>query len=728
MTSSIDEARSVDVAPVVLVVEDNPVERALITRILNVADLSVIAVECGQAALDHALSDDPDLILLDALLPDIVGFDVCRELRKHPRLRFIPIIMLTGLDDVASIDRAYDAGATDFITKPINHALLVHRVRYLLRTSLMFEELRLGKKSLASAQRIAKLGHWEFNIDRPRVRFSEEFCQLYRIDAQQCGNSFQCLLDVCHAEDRAQVEQSIFGAIRNSGGDRVEHRVCYSDGSERVMEMHLAVIPDEDDTRHLLGISMDITARKETEREVLRLAYFDRLTGLPNRSLLELILDQEIPRAHLAGQAVAAICIDLDLFSRVNNAMGHSAGDAVLRQIAHRLGRLINAPAPQFLLERLSLSMDLNGSWRNGLAARLGGDTFALLLSGDHLRQAALDLAQSVRQLFHQAFLYRGQEMFVTASIGFSCSDSATVAAEMLLQQADMALREAKAEARSDIREYHRGLVAQVSTQMSIQSDLRKALRSGEFMVFYQPKIALRNNVVTGFEALIRWRHPVRGNISPIEFIHVAEETGQIVDIGRWVLQTACYQFRLWLERKLVSGRIAVNISARQFREDNLAAMVLTALAQAGLPPRHLELEITEGVLMSDPHAADVIAELRSHGISIALDDFGTGYSSLSYLTRFPIDTLKIDRCFVSEINYESEQAAIVTAVTSLSHRLNLKVVAEGVETDSELQVITDLSCDEVQGNLFCQPLAAADIERWLEQYSGEKSSSRSAS
>jgi EAL domain-containing protein (putative c-di-GMP-specific phosphodiesterase class I) len=206
----------------------------------------------------------------------------------------------------------------------------------------------------------------------------------------------------------------------------------------------------------------------------------------------------------------------------------------------------------------------------------------------------------------------------------------------------------------------------------------------------------------------------VRGQISPAQFITVAEETGQIVEIGRWVLQAACYQFRQWVERKLVSGRIAVNISARQFREPNLTAMVLNTLSQAGLAPEFLELEITEGILMSDPRATDVVAELRRAGISIALDDFGTGFSSLAYLTRFPIDTLKIDRCFVQNITHESEQAAIVTAVTSLSHRLNLKVVAEGVETENEFQVISDLSCDEIQGYLVCKPRSAEEIEQWL--------------
>ena len=717
-------------APLILVVEDNPVERALVMRILGVAQFSVLAADCGSAALEQVRQSKPDLILLDALMPDIDGFEVCRQLRKLPQARFIPIVMLTGLDDVASINRAYEAGATDFFTKPINHALLVHRVRYLLRASSAFEELSLSRKSLASAQRIAKLGHWEFNFDKNRVTISDELYQLYRLDPRRSDSSFETLLSVCHAADRALVERAIADVIRNHGNNRVEHRIQYADGSERVMEMHLAVVPEEDGSRRLLGISMDITARKETEREVLRLAYFDRLSGLPNRALLELVLDQEIPRAHRAGFGVALICIDLDLFSRVNNAMGHSAGDAVLRQVAQRLRRIVSSPTAQDLLERLSLTMEVSGDWREGLVGRLGADAFGVLLTGEqsHISAKAHALALSVRQLFQQTFIYRGQEIVVSASIGISCSESADTAAELLLQQADMALREAKAQARSDIREYHRGLVTRVASEMSIQSDLRKALHRGEFEVFYQPKVALPSGAVTGFEALIRWHHPARGRISPVEFINVAEEVGQIVEIGRWVLQAACYQFRQWLDQKLVAGRIAVNISARQFREVDVVATVLGALEQSGLPSQNLELEITEGVLMSEPRASDIIAQLRERGVSIALDDFGTGYSSLSYLTRFAIDTLKIDRCFVHDIAHESEQAAIVTAVTSLSHRLNLKVVAEGVETENELQVISDLSCDEVQGFLVCKPLAAAAMENWLRGYIGDKQRKLSAS
>jgi PAS domain S-box-containing protein len=711
----------------ILVVEDSPVERTLVSRILENAGFIVVAVEVGGVVVETAERERPDLILLDALLPDIDGFDVCEQLRGNRATHFIPVVMLTGLHDMASIDRAYNAGATDFLTKPINHALLLHRLRYLLRARDAMQELRLSRESLATAQRVARMGHWELHVDKNRLTLSEELRQLYQLPDTSIGD-LRLLIAACHPDDRFVLQRAIRNALEGSD-QRIEHRVVYADGSERTMEMHLAlssaVDGDSSGNRHLIGISLDVTARKETEREMLRLAYFDRLAGLPNRPLLELVLDQEIPRAHLAGGQVGLVMIDLDLFSLVNNALGHSAGDAVLRQIATRLSRLATALPSQTLLERLSLTMDLSADWQGGLLARLGGDLFVIFL-GAHMQPAteATRMADAVMRAFEQPFLYRGQEVFLTASVGLALSDSASCPAETLLQQADLALRDAKHEGRSLIREYHRGLVTRVATQMSLQIDLRRALQRGEFDVFYQPKVTTDlmhgNNgschKVSGFEALIRWHHPSRGAVSPVEFIGVAEETGQIVEIGRWVLQAACFQFKQWLSRGVAEGRIAVNLSARQLRAPQLVSMVMSVLEQTGLSPRHLELEITEGVLMNEPRASEIIAELRRHGISIALDDFGTGFSSLSYLTRFSIDTLKIDRCFVHGITHKSDQAAIVQAVTNLSHQLRLKVIAEGVETEAEWSLVKELDCDEVQGFLVCRPLPAAAIEQWLEQ------------
>lgn len=707
-------------------VEDNPVERQLVGKILRNSNFEVIAVDCGGVVLETVIDYQPDLILLDALLPDIDGFDVCEHLRAHPKGVYIPIIMLTGLDDVSSINRAYEAGATDFFTKPINHSLLVHRIRYLLRARQILDQLRMSKKSLAGAHQVARLGHWELDVERNRFRLSEELLRLYHIDgaidpADQADPSL--LLNRCHDADRDHLVETVSKAINELQEVKVEHRITLDNGTERYLETHTTVTRDAGDgSTHVLGISVDITERKNSEREILSLAYSDRLTGLPNRSLLELYIDQAIPRAHIQGKSVAVQAIDLDLFNRVNNSMGHSAGDAVLEQLSTRLSRLLNCAETAVYLDRLSVSSELRlGDLGQGMIARLGADTFVIvLLAVDRSGDEVLRFAERVRASFKQPFSYRGQELFVTASIGIAYSELGSNLAEGLLQQADLALHEAKTQGRDEIKEYSGDLVSKVSAHLAIQTDLRRALQKGEFQLYYQPKICVRDGTVNGFEALIRWVHPVKGLIPPDQFITIAEETGQIVEIGEWVLETACQQNQQWLIEGLIDTRVAVNVSARQFKEGNLLEVVEAVLGRTGMSEHNLELEMTEGVLMSDPNTSDIIAELRRRGISIALDDFGTGYSSLSYITRFPIDTIKIDRCFVQDITLNSDKAAIVSAVSSLSHGLGFNVVAEGVETDTELDVVTELQCDEVQGYYYCRPMAAADIADWLRTRNSE--------
>ncbi len=695
----------------VLVVEDNPVERTLVERMLAQGGFAVESVDSGGAALAAAAELRPDLILLDALLPDIDGFEVCTTLRGDRRTRFTPVVMLTGLDDIASIERAYRVGATDFLSKPIKHTLLVQRLRYLLRASANADELRRSRESLAAAQQVARLGHWEYEIRQQRARFSDELIALYGLDPL-AGPGFQPLLAACHPEDRPLLSRQLHAAIDSGERARIEHRLLAGDGSERIMEMHLAPVDDERGAR-LLGLAMEVTERKRSEREILRLAYFDRLTGLPNRSLLEHVLDQQIPLNHRNRRQTALLLIDIDHFSRVNNALGHGAGDVVLRQIATRLSRRLTPPSAARLLERLSLAAEQVCDVGQALVARPGGDNFMLLLAVDDAAAARCE-AEAIRELLNQPYLYRDQEIFISACIGVALADSAGLAADALMQRADMALREAKRGGRDEICEYQERLVAQVAAQLALQNDLRRALARGEFQLHFQPKVAIRGGIVSGFEALLRWNHPERC-IGPAQFIAAAEESGQIVELGRWALVSACRQFRQWLDAGLVHGHIAVNVSARQFRQPRLSALVLEALAESGLAPHHLELEITEGVLMSEPRAESIIAGLREAGVSIALDDFGTGFSSLSYLTRFPIDTLKIDRCFISGITHLSQKAAIVSAVTSLSHQLDLNVVAEGVETEQELQVVGELQCDEVQGFLMSRPLPSEAVAGWLD-------------
>ena len=345
--------------PIILVVEDNPVERQLVSKILRNADFDVVAVDCGGVVLESVETYQPDLVLLDALLPDTDGFDVCRELRSHPRGYYLPVLMLTGLDDVDSINRAYEVGSTDFFTKPINHSMLIHRIRYHLRSRAMMDQLRVSTQSLENAQLIARLGYWEYDFDRERFSISNEMFSLYELGAS-CSPDDKALLDKhCHPDDREWVEAAVARAIKQRKEARIEHRFVTPKGQVHYIELHLKLMRDErHNESHMLGLGIDITARKEYEKEILRLAYFDRLTSLPNRSLLEPMLDQAIPRAHVNGKCVAVMTLDLDLFSRINNSMGHGAGDEVLLQLTERLKMMFKVASPEVVLENLSTTKE----------------------------------------------------------------------------------------------------------------------------------------------------------------------------------------------------------------------------------------------------------------------------------------------------------------------------------------------------------------------------------
>ena len=700
--------------PLILLVEDNPVERQLVTRVLRNAGFGVIAVDCGRVVAEAFINNSPDLVLLDGLLPDIDGFDVCRQLRGIHEARYVPIVMLTGLDDEASIDKAYSAGATDFYVKPIVHSILIQRIRYLLRASAAFDDLRLNRESLASAQRVAGLGHWRMSIKTLQLNASQELCSLLGVDNPDCLKRWQDLLGCCFPEDKQRLNDALDMVIADQVEAKIEARLRLVDGSERILEMSLSPDNSDDDDHDLLiGIGMDITDRKRAEREILRLAFFDHLTQLPNRSFLRNVLDLRIPALHMSGSSVVMLYIDLDLFSRINNAMGHQVGDHVLKQVADRLVRRLRPRQSETMLDDALVSFDLISDKDQSIVARLDADTFVVALLNPQ-GISAIELANELMMLLAVPFNFRGQQLFVTSSIGVVFSDSGSMLTDTLLQQADLAVHEAKTRGRNQVAEYRRDLVAAVSSRLSIQNDLRNALSRGEFSLHYQPKVDCKTGLVVGSEALIRWFHPVRKMISPLDFIPVAEETGLIVELGLWVLQTACAQHQAWLSQGLIKGRVAVNVSARQLREDGFVDSVWEVLRTTGLPPEALEIEITESVLITDSLASLRIRQLREQGISIALDDFGTGYSALSYLARYPVDVLKIDRSFVTGLPGAADNAAIVEAIAQLSHRLHLHVVAEGVENDAEYQAIVRFRCDVIQGYCISQPLPPEEFTLWL--------------
>ncbi len=445
--------------------------------------------------------------------------------------------------------------------------------------------------------------------------------------------------------------------------------------------------------RGAIGASLDITERKRAEETVRSLAYHDTLTGLPNRLLFQDRLTLAVAQAHRHHKGLAVLFLDVDRFKVINDSLGHSVGDRLIREVAGRLRSCVR---------------------EGDTVARLGGDEFTLLLPDAGHAVDAAKIAKKVLEVIRTAFEIDRRELFVTCSIGISLYPDDGRDAETLVKNADAAMYRAKEQGRDLYQLYTPALNATALERLALESSLRKALAHDELLLHYQPILDVATDRIHGLEALLRWRHPELGLVSPAEFIPLAEVTGLILNIGPWVLRTACAQARAWQLRQ-PGLRIAVNLSARQFQESGLVGHVTEALAETGLEPRCLQLEITESSAMQNAQAAiQTLRELKALGVGLSIDDFGTGYSSLSYLKRFPIDTLKIDQSFIRDIETDPDDAAIASAIIALAHTLKLEVVAEGVETPGQLEFLARHGCDLTQGYLFSRPVPTAECAERL--------------
>ncbi len=451
----------------------------------------------------------------------------------------------------------------------------------------------------------------------------------------------------------------------------------------------------------VIGIGM-IACLLEDEREaaelagveIEHLAYHDALTGLPNRPLFIDRLIVALAQADRSGQNLAVLFLDLDRFKDINDSLGHSVGDALLKAVADRVRRCVR---------------------EGDTVARLGGDEFTLLIPKVEGVEDAAKVAQKVIETLKIPFMIADRELFVTTSIGMSLYPADGLDPETLLRNADTAMYRAKEQGRDNYQLYAPAMNARALERLALENMLRRALLQNELVLHYQPLIDLRARSVAGVEALIRWQHPELGLLSPAHFISVAEVSGLIIPIGQWVLRTACKQIRTWQKRTGHNVSISVNLSARQFQQPDLVEEIRAALDETGIKPSSLELEITESNAMQNAeNTIRLLKELKALGVRIAMDDFGTGYSSLNYLKRFPIDTLKLDKMFVQDIATDKSDAAIVSAVILMAHSLELKVVAEGVETEEQLAFLEAQHCDRIQGYLFSAPLTPDELEAYL--------------
>jgi diguanylate cyclase (GGDEF)-like protein/PAS domain S-box-containing protein len=495
--------------------------------------------------------------------------------------------------------------------------------------------------------------------------------------------------------------EGIRAALRENKPGRALLRNHRKDGSLFWNDLHLAPVQgDGGAVTHFIGVFNDVTDTMRYQDELEHQANHDTLTGLPNRNLLKDRLAQAIVYAQRYQRTLTVAFIDLDNFKLINDSLGHQAGDQLLRIVATRLQSCIRV---------------------SDTVARLGGDEFVLLLRDHPLEPGVESLSvgatlQRILAEIAQPYRIGPHEFFLSCSIGYTQLPEDGNTADLLLKNADMAMYRAKELGRNNIQPFVAELSERVTHRLAMEGDLRRALDQGEFFLCYQPQIDLATRRLVGMETLIRWNHPQRGLISPVHFIPLAEETGLIVPIGAWVLRTACAQAKAWQDAGLPPVRVSVNLSARQFIQRDLIASVRQVLDETGLSAEHLELELTESLIMHNAELfISTLRELRDIGIELAVDDFGTGYSSLSYLQRFPINRLKIDQSFVRDIAGNADSGAISTAIIMLGHSLGLKVIAEGVETIEQLDFLHSSHCNEIQGYYFSKPLPADEMRRFLE-------------
>ena len=475
-----------------------------------------------------------------------------------------------------------------------------------------------------------------------------------------------------------------FGACAPFEKDFLKH-----DGSAVPVLFGAALLDDE-----IACFVVDLSQNKQTKEKLNHLAYHDALTDLPNQVLFKDRLKQAIALSHRNDQMQAVLLLNLDRFKTINDSLGYTSGDRLLQSVAQRLMSCVR---------------------ESDTVARFGGDEFALLLTQIPRAQDAANVARAIKQSLDQAFIFDDQEIFVSTSIGISVYPQDGRDTAGLLKTAGVALDRAKVQGGNNYQFYTAGGTTRALKQLVLESNLRPGLERSEFFIHYQPQVAIHDFNLVGMEALIRWQHPSMGVIYPGEFITIAEESGMIIALGDWVMRTACAQNKVWQDAGLAPMRLSVNFSARQFQQPTFITDVAHILKETNLDPRWLELELTESSIMKDPEQAiEKLHELKLMGIKVAIDDFGTGYSSLNYLKRFPIDTLKIDKSFVADVCKDPHDTAIVRAIINLGHALDLTVIAEGVETKEQLQYLSALECDVMQGFLFSKALSAAAFEELL--------------
>jgi diguanylate cyclase (GGDEF)-like protein/PAS domain S-box-containing protein len=685
--------------PTVLCVEDDEVSRHMLSLVVSkeFPHAALITAENGQEGLDLFRKHAPDLIITDVRMPVMDGIRMAKKIRElNKDTRFI---VITADNDINRVLEAIDIGINQYVLKPINNVKLLSAIKSCLTGIEQERHVREQLEFFRKLSRAVDQGpvanivtDAEGNIEFVNPGFTRLTGYTY---SEAIGKNVRILKS---GGTPSEEYRRLWKAIQS--GEEWWGEFLNRKKSGELFWVSVSISPITDASGRItnyLSRQEDITERKQKLETILHMAYYDSLTGLPNRYLFQELLQNALTQAQRHCRMLAVLFLDLDRFKNIHDSLGHSVGDQLLQATAQRLRDCC--------------------SREGDIVARRGGDEFIILLPELKDLQGLVRVAQRIIDAFNRSFNLPENELSISTSIGISIFPQDGSDPETLIKKADTAMYCAKEDGRNRYHLFKPGMNSQPFERETLENSLHKALDRGEFLLYYQPKINVKTGLINSIEALARWHHPELGMVPPTQFIPMAEETGVIGPLGEWVLRTACLQNKAWQDAGHPPMRIAVNFSPRQIQYMEMADMVERVLAETLLDPRWLELEITENVMLRNEKAAiHTICRLSKLGVHISIDDFGTGFSTFSYVKKIPINTIKIDRSFVSDICSNLHDEAIATAVINMAQCLNLNVIAEGVETEEQRNLLESLNCSEMQGYLFSRPLPADELSRFLKK------------
>jgi len=685
----------------VLVIDDDDDFRMTITDVLEANGYKVIQACSGMEGL-AILSENksPDIVLLDAIMPGMSGFDVVKKFLNTDEYNDIPILMVTGLDDVESAEKAFNIGASGFITKPVNYPVMLQQIKFQLRAAENAQSLKESQKQLYSAQRIASLGYWQWDSVSDKFEISEYLVNLLSLTTAEKITTIADFLQHVHLEDGILFENILSNARDNRILKPINYRVVIGDGVHIYVHQVVDFLPGSKTV--LVGTVQDITQQHANQQRIQELAYKDKLTGLASRAYFFMHAEEIIKSAHRRNESFSLLYLDIDNFKDVNDSLGHHAGDILLKEIGNRFRLILR---------------------ESDFLARIGGDEFCILIDNDcdnsdlsssgcisDFNEYAAHIAERCLMKINEPIYLEKKKIRPTCSIGIAHYPEDGKEIQTLLKAGDSALYAAKGKGRNCYAFYQPVLTEMAEQRLQLEQDLRQAIIKKQLVLHYQPQIDVKTNTLYGVEALIRWNHPDKGLIPPVDFIPVAERINFINEIGEWVTRTACHQVMEWHKQGMPMLQVAVNISPTHFLDPSIVEMVTDALQQSNLSAEYLELEVTESVVQTSEENLNTFDLLQKLGVKIAIDDFGTGYSSLSSLKHLQINCLKIDKLFVDDIEDDQDSADLVKSIIQIGHNLGLSVVAEGVEEKGQLSILSEMECDICQGYYFSKPLPEKEI------------------